>query len=387
MAGLYLHIPFCKSRCIYCGFYSTTQFSWQSRYVDAGCREMLIRGPLQPPPTGGGFSSVYLGGGTPSVLSREQLRQIFDCIEKSYIYNKVYSLPSQQGGVGGGSEITIECNPDDVTDEFCETLSQLPVNRISMGAQTFDDNRLRFLRRRHNVAQIGEAVRRLREAGFRNISIDLIFGFPDETLADWISDIDHAIALDVEHVSAYSLMYEEGTALFELWKNGKIEKIDEELSRQMYETLIDHLEAVGFEHYEISNFAKSGFRSRHNSSYWNQTPYIGIGAAAHSFDGKTRSWNVSDIGEYIASIERGELPSEHEIIDETTRYNDLVTAALRTREGIFLPSLTPKFRDYLLENAKKSLENNLLIVENDQIHLTRSGLFVSDDVLSDLIFV
>ena len=387
MAGLYLHIPFCKSRCIYCGFYSTTQFSWQNRYVDALCREMLIRSRPQLGEVGGGLTSVYLGGGTPSVLTREQLRQIFDCIEKSYIYNKVYSLPSQQGGGGGGSEITIECNPDDVTDEFCETLRQLPVNRISMGAQTFDDGRLRFLRRRHNSGQIGEAVRRLREAGFRNISIDLMFGFPDETLADWISDIDHAIALDVEHVSAYSLMYEEGTALFELWKNGKIEKIDEELSRQMYETLIDRLETAGFEHYEISNFAKSGFRSRHNSSYWNQTLYIGIGAAAHSFDGKTRSWNVSDIGEYIAAIERGELPSEHEIIDETTRYNDLVTAALRTREGIFLPSLAPKFRDYLLENAKKSIENNLLIVENDQIHLTRSGLFVSDDVLSDLIFV
>ena len=348
---------------------------------------MLIRSLPQLGEVGGGFSSVYLGGGTPSVLTREQLRQIFDCIEKSYIYNKVYSLPSQQGGVGGGSEITIECNPDDVTDEFCETLRQLPVNRISMGAQTFDNGRLRFLRRRHSSGQIGEAVRRLREAGFRNISIDLMFGFPEETLADWISDIDHAIALDVEHVSAYSLMYEEGTALFELWKNGKIEKIDEELSRQMYETLIDRLEAAGFEHYEISNFAKSGFRSRHNSSYWNQTPYIGIGAAAHSFDGKTRSWNVSDIGEYIAAIERGELPSEHEIIDETTRYNDLVTAALRTREGIFLPSLAPKFRDYLIENARKSLENHLLIVENDQIHLTRSGLFVSDDVLSDLIFV
>ena len=214
-----------------------------------------------------------------------------------------------------------------------------------------------------------------------------MFGFPNETLADWISDIDQAIALDVEHVSAYSLMYEEDTALFKQWKSGKIEKIDDECSRQMYETLIDRLEAAGFEHYEISNFAKNGFRSRHNSSYWNQTPYIGIGAAAHSFDGKTRSWNIRDLREYVESIERGELPSEHEIIDETTRYNDLVTSAMRTREGIFLSSLEPKFRDYLLENAKKSLENGLLAIDHDQIHLTRSGLFVSDSVMSDLIYV
>ena len=327
------------------------------------------------------FETIYLGGGTPSVLTKEQLLQIFDSIDRifkkknSYIYNNnVY-------------EITIECNPDDITDDFCDTLRQLPVNRISMGAQTFDDGRLRFLRRRHSSRQIGEAIRRLREAGFCNISIDLMFGFPDETLADWISDIDHAIALDVEHVSAYSLMYEEGTALFEQWKSGKIEKIDDEISRQMYETLIDRLEAAGFEHYEISNFAKPNFRSRHNSSYWNQTPYVGLGAAAHSYDGKTRSWNVSDLREYIAAIERGELPSEHEIIDETTRYNDLVTSAMRTREGIFLPSLDPKFRDYLLENAKKSLENNFLSIDNEKIHLTRRGLFVSDSVLSDLIYV
>lgn len=377
MSALYLHIPFCKNRCIYCGFYSTTQFSWQDRYVDALCREMELRSQNLPK---NGLKTVYFGGGTPSVLTKEQLLQIFDSIDRifkkknAYIYNNVY-------------EITIECNPDDITDDFCDTLRQLPVNRISMGAQTFDDGRLRFLRRRHSSSQIGEAVRRLREAGFRNISIDLMFGFPDETLADWISDIDHAIALDVEHVSAYSLMYEEGTALFEQWKNGKIEKIDDEISRQMYETLIDRLEAAGFEHYEISNFAKPDFRSRHNSSYWNQTPYIGIGAAAHSYDGKTRSWNVSDLSEYIAAIERGELPSEHEIIDETTRYNDLVTSAMRTREGIFLSSLEPKFRDYLLENAKKSLENGLLAIDHDQIHLTRSGLFVSDSVMSDLIYV
>ncbi len=335
---------------------------------------MELRSQKQPK---NGLKTVYFGGGTPSLLTREQFHRIFDAIGKTYIYNNVYPP----------SEVTIEVNPDDVSDYFCEMLRELPVNRVSLGVQTFDDGRLRFLCRRHDSRQIGEAVRRLREAGFHNISIDLMFGFPDETLADWISDIDQAIALDVEHVSAYSLMYEDDTALFEQWKSGKIKKIDDECSLQMYETLIDRLEAAGFEHYEISNFAKNGFRSRHNSSYWNQTPYVGIGAAAHSYDGKTRSWNVSDLREYVEAIEHSELPSEHEIIDETTRYNDLVTSAMRTREGIFFPSLEPKFRDYLLENAKKSLENGLLAIDHDHIHLTRSGFFVSDSVMSDLIFV
>lgn len=380
MAGLYLHIPFCKSRCIYCGFYSSTRHDLQDEYVDALCREMTLRSEAGSER----IETVYLGGGTPSVLTRGQLCKIFDTIERVYhtkntLYNNNVS-----------PEITMECNPDDVTDEFCATLRELPVNRISMGAQTFDDDRLKFLRRRHNAQQIAEAVGKLRENGIRNISIDLMFGFPGETLADWISDIDCALALDVEHISAYSLMYEDETPLFNLWKSGKIAKIDEELMRQMYDLLIDRLEAAGFEHYEISNFAKSGFRSRHNSSYWRQTPYIGLGAAAHSYEIQpvcTRSWNISDVGKYIQSIHNGELPSEREIIDDDTRYNDLVMLALRTREGIFLPSLDEKHRKYLLKNARKSIENGFLTLDGDRIRLTRSGLFISDSVMSDLIFV
>lgn len=389
MAGLYVHIPFCKSRCIYCGFYSTTRHDLQDDYVAAICREMELRSDFGAV-DGEKIETVYLGGGTPSVLTRGQLRKIFDTIGRvfhipntPYIYNNVYPPHALT------PEITMECNPDDVTDEFCEMLRDLPVNRISMGAQTFDDDRLKFLRRRHNAQQIAEAVGKLRENGIRNISIDLMFGFPNETLADWISDIDHALALDVEHISAYSLMYEEETPLFDLWKSGKIAKIDDELMRQMYDLLIDRLEAAGFEHYEISNFAKSGFRSRHNSSYWRQTPYIGLGAAAHSYEIQpvcTRSWNISDVGKYIQSIQNGELPSECEIIDDDTRYNDLVMLSLRTREGIFLPSLDEQHRKYLLENARKSIENGFLTLDGDRIRLTRSGLFISDNIISDLIF-
>ena len=375
MAGLYIHIPFCASRCIYCGFYSTTQLSQQDRYVDALCREMELR-PLSSDPSP--LTSVYLGGGTPSQLSPKNLERLFLYICKVY------------GDNLGAIEVTMECNPDDVTQGFVETLRRLPVNRVSLGAQTFSDERLRFLHRRHSASQVKEAVARLRGAGIGNISIDLMFGFPGETLESWAEDIAEALKLDVEHISAYSLMYEEGTPLMELIRKGEAgceDVTDEELSRAMYELLIDRMEAAGYEHYEISNWARAGFRSRHNSSYWQGIPYIGIGAAAHSFDVKTRSWNVSDLRSYMEAIEQGTLPSESETLDDRTRYNDLVTTALRTRDGIALSTLSQHRRHFLLENAGVSLRAGLLRLEQDHLSLTRQGLFVSDAVMADLIDV
>ena len=397
MAGIYIHIPFCKSRCIYCGFYSTTSLELRQRYVDALCKEMAIRGRRKEK---GGKSNdeeietIYLGGGTPSQLSSSQLRQIFDAI---YI-NKVYP-----------KEITIEVNPDDVTVEFAAVLQQLPINRVSMGIQTFNDQRLQFLHRRHTAHQAIEAIKRLRSAGIQNISIDLMYGFPGETLSDWQSDIGSALALNVEHISAYCLMIEEGTPLYQLRiKRSSYARLlpkgrknlvlreefpSEELERQMYYTLINRLEAAGYEHYEISNFAKKGFRSRHNSSYWNGTPYIGLGAAAHSYDIRSRSWNVADINAYIEGIEDGERRFEEEILDDDTRYNDTITVGLRTKEGIDLSLLTKKHRDYCMKNARRYIDDGLLELsvvgdaESPTLHLTRRGLFVSDMVMSDLMMV
>ena len=397
MAGIYIHIPFCRSRCIYCGFYSTTALDLRQRYVNALCREMEIRGEkskvrgdridLSPER----INTIYLGGGTPSQLTFEQLHQLFIYI------NKVYPLPSIQGGAGGGSEITIEVNPDDVTVEFAAVLQQLPINRVSMGIQTFNDERLRFLHRRHTARQAITAVSILRSAGISNLSIDLMYGFPGETLADWQSDIDAALALNVEHISAYCLMIEEGTPLHNMFTVDGLQFTDdypdEELERQMYETLIDRLTSAGYDHYEISNFAHPGFRSRHNSSYWNGTPYIGLGAAAHSFDGRSRSWNVADINAYINGIEQGQRIFEEELLDDDTRYNDTVTVALRTKEGINLETLSPKHRDYCMKNARRYLDDGLLelSVVGDSIaptlHLTRGGLFVSYMVMSDLMMV
>ena len=382
MAGLYIHIPFCASRCIYCGFYSTTHLDLRQQYVDAVCREMSIWGTgcligsnQKPVPQ---IDTVYLGGGTPSQLSPDQLRQLFIYI------NKVFNVASS-------SEVTIEANPDDITTEFAETLSQLGINRVSMGAQTFDDERLRFLHRRHTAAQVREAVTILRNAGIHNISIDLMYGFPGETIDDWNRDIDTALLLNAEHISAYCLMVEEGTALHRMG----IEPCDEETERAMYELLIDKLTAAGYEHYEISNFARPGYRSRHNSSYWHDIPYIGLGAAAHSMtklhkrDGSfcvIRSWNVSDLRAYIAAINSGELPSEREVLDPDTHYNDRIATALRTSDGLDLSTISDHHRRYCLQEAQPFIRDGLLRLTDNRLVLTRRGLFVSDMVMSALVW-
>ena len=436
MAGLYIHIPFCESRCIYCGFYSTTSLKLRDDYVDALCKEMELR----PIPSALGaresIETIYLGGGTPSQLTGSQLIRLFEAIRKNYLPDGFQDgsangfqngssdgfqdessdgfqdeLPNEQKVLCPKMEITMECNPDDVTEEFCETLQQLPVNRVSMGAQTFSDHRLRFLHRRHNAAEVRTAIERLRRIGIRNISIDLMFGFPYETLTDWQSDIDAAIQLGVEHISAYSLMYEEGTALYRMLEQGKIEEIDEETSRQMYELLISRLTEAGYEHYEISNFARPDKRSRHNSSYWHEIPYIGIGAAAHSYkrsdkNGENdetgslsarspleaiRSWNVDDIREYISRINQGELPSESETLDLNTRYNDLITTALRTSNGINIKKMEQEFGTELAKKmmleAEKHMARGLMKITDGNLSLTHQGLYISDDVMSDFMIV
>lgn len=373
MAGLYIHIPFCASRCIYCGFYSTTRLDLRQQYVDALIRELVEVGKSKMLKDDS-ISTVYLGGGTPSQLTIPQLHQLLDAI---YIYNKVES----------GAEVTIEMNPDDVSVPYADTLRQLGINRVSMGAQTFDDERLRWLNRRHTVAQVGQAVTILRAAGIRNISIDLMYGFPDETIDDFVRDIDEAIKLDVEHISAYCLMIEEGTELYRRYGDKRVREYDdskEETERKMYELLIDKLTAAGYEHYEISNFARPGFRSRHNSSYWTGVPYIGLGAAAHSFDGHLRSWNVSDIRQYIAAVNRDERLNEEEVLSATDFYNERVMLGLRTCEGVDLSALSDDERNYCIQEAQPFLSDDILLLTDNRLVLTRKGLFVSDYVMSSL---
>lgn len=374
MAGIYIHIPFCKSRCIYCGFYSTTLLDLRKKYINAVCREMELRKNYIREP----FSTIYLGGGTPSLLDEAELTKLF-----LYI-NNVYD-------VDRNAEITMECNPDDITPEFTNMLSRLPINRVSMGAQTFADSRLRLLHRRHNSDEVKHAVKLLREAGIKNISIDLMFGFPDESLSQWKEDISAALALNVEHISAYSLMYEEDTPLWKMLDTGKVKEIDEELSLTMFKELVCQLTDAGYEHYEISNFARPGYRSRHNSSYWHQVPYIGLGAAAHSFDLNSRQWNVADLKLYIEEINNGIIPMEREELDNDTTFNDIITTALRTSDGINLNAmetrLGKRYRNTLISAAGKHIEQGLLEIRHDRLRLTAEGIFISDMVMSDLMIV
>lgn len=374
MAGIYIHIPFCKSRCIYCGFYSTTLLDLRKKYINAVCREMELRKNYIREP----FSTIYLGGGTPSLLDEAELTKLF-----LYI-NNVYD-------VDRNAEITMECNPDDITPEFTNMLSHLPINRVSMGAQTFADSRLRLLHRRHNSDEVKHAVKLLREAGIKNISIDLMFGFPDESLSQWKEDISAALALNIEHISAYSLMYEEDTPLWKMLDTGKVKEIDEELSLTMFKELVCQLTDAGYEHYEISNFARPGYRSRHNSSYWHQVPYIGLGAAAHSFDLNSRQWNVADLKLYIEEINNGIIPMEREELDNDTTFNDIITTALRTSDGIDLNAmetrLGKRYRNTLISAAGKHLEQGLLEIRHDRLRLTAEGIFISDMVMSDLMIV
>lgn len=279
-------------------------------------------------------------------------------------------------------EFTVECNPDDVTPELAQQLTSYGVNRVSMGAQTFSDARLEFLHRRHKAYQVKDAVKNLRSAGIKNISIDLMFGFPDETVENWTADIDEALNLSVQHISAYSLMYEEGTSLYRLLSENKIKEISEETSLAMYETLIDKLGNAGYEHYEISNFALPGYRSRHNSSYWHRVPYLGLGAAAHSYNLTSRQWNVSDVNLYIEGCN---VIEDKELLDENEQYNDLITTAMRTKEGIDISKLTPSDKDYLLNASQAAISQGNLVIEDNHLHLTRKGIFISDAIMVDLI--
>lgn len=374
MAGIYIHVPFCKSRCIYCGFFSAVSLERRDEYVEKVCRELEFRKDYLK---GEDIKTIYFGGGTPSQLSTAQLKKILDAV--LYIYN-----------VREGAEITLEGNPDDLTLDFLHEVRLLGFNRLSMGVQTFDDERLKFLHRRHSAEQALVAVENARKAGFENMSIDLMFGFPNQTLDEWKQDVSKAVNLGVEHISAYSLMYEDGTQLASKLDKGEIAEVDDELSLRMYQHLVEALRKAGYEHYEISNFAKPSYRSRHNSSYWHGVPYLGVGAGAHSFDGVSRQYNVDSL--------KGYLPGEEQIREELTeseKYNEYIFTGLRTCDGVALDELLSKlgkvYYDYCILNAEKHILSGKLILDSNGngkiLRLSSTGIFVSNDIMSDLMYV
>ena len=343
--------------------------------MDALCKELQSRKDYL---CGEPIETIYFGGGTPSQLTEQDFKQVFATIAETY-------------GITSNQEITLEANPDDLTEKYAAMLQTLPFNRISIGIQTFDDSTLKLMNRRHNSAQAISAVNRCRQAGFHNISIDLIYGLPGETDERWERDLQQAISLNVEHISAYHLTYEKGTRIYEMLKKHRINEVDEESSVRFFSTLIDTFSNAGYEHYEISNFCKPGMYSRHNTSYWKRIPYLGCGPSAHSFNTESREWNIASLETYISSIEKGFRTSETEALDKVTRYNECIMTSLRTVWGVSLQYIEQVFGtelwQYCLDMAAPHLNNGKLDIRNEHLCLTREGLFVSDDILSDLMYV
>ena len=375
MAGLYIHIPFCKQRCTYCDFYTQVAPKLIPDLVDALCIELHTRkNYLQNE----AIDTIYFGGGTPSLLNNSQFEQIFDNIYSNYKLSE-------------NAEITFEANPDDLTIAFLNSIATLPFNRISIGIQSFDDAELKSINRRHTGKQAIQAVQHAKQAGFKNISIDLIYGLPNQDLDLWIQQLDTALSLDVQHLSVYGLTYEEGTKLWKQREKGEITVVDENSMIKMYHELLKKIELNNFEAYEISNFAKPGFRSRHNSAYWKLTPYAGIGPSAHSYDGKSRQWNIASTTKYIQALANSDQFFEKEILTDNDKYNDYIMISLRTREGANLAFIENNFgkikKDYCISSAKKQIELENLILDNNNIYFSTKGIDISNLIIRELIYI
>ena len=375
MAGIYLHIPFCKTRCVYCDFFSTTQSEWKESYINALCKELEMRKNYLK---GEKIETIYFGGGTPSQLSEKDFRQVFDTINR--IYGSEYC-----------NEITLEANPDDLRPEYISQLARLPFNRISIGIQTFNNDTLKLLKRRHSAEQAIQAVKDCRKYEFNNISIDLMYGLPGETRDSWKNDLRQAIELHPEHISAYHLIYEKGTPLWEMKQKHRVEEADEENSVEFFSLMIEELTLAGYQHYEISNFCRAGLHSKHNSSYWTGKTYLGCGPSAHSYDGTSRQWNVASLKKYIDGIEKQEIDFEIERLDKQTRYNDFIITSLRTMWGLSLSKLQEAFGEdfykYCLKNAKQYLDTGKMVIRNNTLYINKEGIFISDGIMSDLLWV
>lgn len=375
MAGIYIHIPFCSKRCTYCDFYTEVAPKLIPSLVDSIIKELHIRKDYLQKQE---IQTIYFGGGTPSILNNKQFSKIFEAIFSIY-------------SVSEDAEITFESNPDDLTSHFFDSIRLLPFNRISIGIQSFDDEDLKRINRRHSAQQAMEAVKNAQNAGFGNISIDLIYGLPFQTLQKWEKQLNTALGLQIQHVSAYGLTYEEGTVLWKQRKTGKVKPVDDEIMNEMYLLLVKKMKENGFEAYEISNFAIQNFRSRHNSSYWKQDAYLGVGPSAHSYDLSSRQWNVASITEYISAIENYTPYFEREDLTLFDRYNDYVMVSLRTSEGIDLVFLEQKFgvehATYCYENIKTFIESNNVIHSDGKLCLNPEGIMISNQILIQLMRV
>lgn len=365
---IYLHIPYCHRKCTYCAFYSAVTKADKQGYVDALCEELRRRRHEQEHP----IRTVYFGGGTPSLLTIPQLRQIVEALRANYDVERV-------------EEVTLEANPEDLTPQYLQGLKTLDfVNRLSIGVQSFSDADLRLLNRRHAAADSLRAVRDAAEAGFGNISVDLIYGLPGQTLSDWQENLRRLEGLPIKHLSAYALTVEEGTMLARQIEEGRIEAPQEEQQLSHYRALLAWAERCHFKQYEISNFALSGYRSKHNSRYWDRTPYLGVGAAAHSFDGARRRWNVADVQAYIDSVSRGPIAHEEEEIGIKEAHNEYLMTALRTVEGIDKRLVAAPFAARLSAAMQRYIAGGLILDTPTHYRPTPEGLLHADGLAAEL---
>lgn len=372
MAGIYVHIPFCKKACSYCDFHFSTSLKKKTEFIQALLKEIVLRKDFFSEET---ISTIYFGGGTPSLLTTAELNLVFECL-----YNNFH--------IDSSAEITLEANPDDLTDDKINGLRNSPVNRLSIGVQSFRDEDLRFMNRAHYREQALESIKQAQDYGFENITIDLIYGVPGLSAQQWVDNLNIAFSLGVPHLSCYALTVEENTSLYHQIQQKKLQPISDEQTVLQFEILMSEMQKNGYEQYEISNFCKSNKYSKHNSSYWSKDAYLGLGPSAHSYMGTERMWNVSSNVKYIDSLRADKLPFEMEVLSASDCYNEYVMTSLRTKWGCSILHIEKEFSSTLAHHFKKEINKHLtkgLVKEESGIYfLSDAGKLHADGIASDL---
>ncbi|MEN8966695.1 MAG: radical SAM family heme chaperone HemW [Polaribacter sp.] len=371
MSGIYIHIPFCKQACYYCNFYFSTSLKKKTELLDCLAKEIVLR---KDELNNDVVETIYFGGGTPSILSTQEINNLIETVYENF---KVVDKP----------EITLEANPDDLSEEKIKELAASKINRLSIGVQSFFERDLKLMNRAHNAEESKKCLE-LATQYFSNISVDLIYGIPDCSNEEWTENIHTALSYGIPHISSYALTVEPDTALERFIDKGVIKNVDDDKAEEQFLILTDELNAAGFIHYELSNFGKEDFFSKNNSAYWLGKSYLGIGPAAHSFDGVQRSWNVQNNTKYIKNILENELPIQREVLSVTDRYNEYVMTGLRTIWGVSLQRVESEFgknyAKYLQMQAQKYIDQELLFIADEVLKTTRKGKFLSDGLASDL---
>ncbi len=372
MAGIYIHIPFCRQKCNYCNFYSLASTKYVSQVSQAIVSELAQRSSYLG---GEKVETIYFGGGTPSLLYAPEIEGIINAVFKNY-------------NTDSGVEITLEANPDDLTPAKLKAFSVAGINRLSIGIQSFREEDLKYLSRTHTPAQISRCITDAKQAGFQNLSIDLIYGIPTLTYEGWKENLEKAFSFGIPHISAYSLTVEEKTPLDVLIRKGKISPVEESPALLHYQSLVSWMQLHRYEHYEVSNFCLPGQYSRHNTAYWQGKPYLGVGPSAHSFNGSSRCWNVSNLVRYIESIGNGKVESESELLSPVTQLNEYIMTSLRTMWGCDLVAVRDKFgaevAEKLLLDALGFIEKQQMIYREGKLTLTAGGLLFADGIASEL---